>query len=226
MLQHRHVAQQAREIEHEALRLLAQHRDPGDRQRLVEGRDFLRQAGFAEHDAGRLDGVGEDLVVARQRAQLGAGLLIEIAEGIGRKGRVETVRLGKHRVEGDHDRTEPGQFGHEIGNPGARPRPLPELFQALVVDIDDGDRPDGLLARLDALEGVKGPDADFLDRSRIGGAQRGEPDQQRKAQQPGIADAPREPSSQYPQSFHGFRMFTRPTAPDKSEDSIDIAEPV
>ena len=86
MLQHRHVAQQAREIEHEALRLLAQHREPGDRQRLVERRDFLRQAGFAEHDAGRLDGVGEDLVVARQRAQLGAGLLIEVAEGIGRKG--------------------------------------------------------------------------------------------------------------------------------------------
>ena len=41
-------------------------------------------AGFAEHDAGRLDGVGEDLVVARQRAQLGAGLLIEVAEGVGR----------------------------------------------------------------------------------------------------------------------------------------------
>ena len=114
---------------------------PGDRQRLVERRDFLRQAGFAEHDAGRLDGFGEDLVVARQRAQLGAGLLIEVAEGVGRKGRVETVRLGKHRVEGDHDRTEPGQFGDEIGNPRARPRPLPELFQALVVDIDDGDRP-------------------------------------------------------------------------------------
>ena len=170
MLQHRHVAQQAREIEHEALRLLAQHREPGDRQRLVEGRDFLRQAGFAEHDAGRLDGVGEDLVVARQRAQLGAGLLVEIAEGVGRKGGVETVGLGEHRVERDHDRAEPGQFGDEIGNPGAWPRPLPELFQALVVDIDDGDRPDGLLARLDALESVKGPDADFLDRRRVGDA--------------------------------------------------------
>ena len=82
----------------------------------------------------------------------------------------------------------------------------------------------GLLARIDALEGVKGPDADFLDRRRVGGAQRSEPDQQRKAQQPGIAYAPREPPSQYPQSFHDFRMFTRPTAPDKSEDSIDIAE--
>ena len=96
---------------------------------------------FAEHDARRPDGVGEDLVVARQRAQLGAGFLIEVAEGIGRKGGVEPVRLRKHRVEGDHDGAEPGQFGDEIGDPGARPRPLPELFQALVVDIDDGDRP-------------------------------------------------------------------------------------
>ena len=177
VLQHRHVAQQAGEIEHEALRLLAQHRKPGDRQRLVERGDFLRQPGFAEHDAGSLDGVGKDLVVARQRAQPGAGFLVEIAEGVGRKGRVETVGLRKHRVERDHDRAEPGQFGDEIGNPGPRPRPLPELFQALVVDVDDGDRPCRLLARIDALESVKSPDANFLDRRRIGDAQRGKPDQ-------------------------------------------------
>ncbi len=95
-----------------------------------------------------------------------------------------------------------GQFGDEIRDPGARPRPLPELFQALVVDVDDGDRPCGLLAGIDALESVKGPDADFLDRGRIGDAQCGKPDQQRKAQQPGIPDAPLEPPSQYPQSLH------------------------
>ena len=35
----------------------------------------------------------------------------------------------------------------------------------------------GLLARIDALEGVEGPDANFLDRRRIGDAQRGKPDQ-------------------------------------------------
>ena len=67
-----------------------------------------------EHDAGRLDGVGEDLVVARQRAQLGPGFLVEIAEGVGRNGRVETVGLREHRVERDHDRAEPGQFGDEV----------------------------------------------------------------------------------------------------------------
>ena len=193
MLQHRHVAQQAWKIEHEALRLLAQHRDPGDRQRLVERCDLLRQAGLAEHDTGSLDGFGEDLVVAWQRPQLGAGFRVKITEGIGRKGRVETVGLGKHRVEGDHDRTEPGQFGDEVGNPSPRPRPLPELFKALVIDIDDGNRPCGLLARIDALEGVKGPNANFLDGSRIGDAKGCKSDKQRKAQQPGVPDAPREP---------------------------------
>ena len=60
------------------------------------------------------------------------------------------------------------------------------------------------LRGIDALEGIEGPDANFLDRSRIGDAQRGKPDQQREAQQPGIADAPLEPPSQYPQSLHGF----------------------
>ena len=137
--------------------------------------------GFAEHDAGRLDGVGEDLVVARQRAQLVARFLVEMTEGVGRKGGVETVRLGKHRVEGDHDRAEPGQFGDEIGNPGARPRPLPEFFQALVVDIDDRNRPHRLLARVDALERVERPDPDLFDRGRIGDAKYCEPDQQGKA---------------------------------------------
>jgi hypothetical protein len=80
------------------------------------------------------------------------------------------------------------------------------------------------VAGIDALEEIEGPDPNFLDGSRIGDAKGCKPDQQRKAQQPGIADAPREPSSQYPQSFHGFRMLIRPTAPDKSEDSIDLAE--
>ena len=70
---------------HEGLRLLAEHRQPGHRQRLVERGENVGQAGLAEHHARVPDGVGEDLVVARQRAQLGAGLLVEIAEGVGRE---------------------------------------------------------------------------------------------------------------------------------------------
>jgi hypothetical protein len=58
------------------------------------------------------------------------------------------------------------------------------------------------VAGIDALEEIEGSDANFLDGSRIGDAKGGDPDQQRNAQQPRIADAPREPSSQDPQSFH------------------------
>jgi hypothetical protein len=39
----------------------------------------------------------------------------------------------------------------------------PNFFQALVVDIDDRHRPCGLMAWIDALEEIEGPDADFLD---------------------------------------------------------------
>ena len=127
---------------------------------------------------------------ARSLARVSSSRLRKVSaatSGLSRSGSENTD------VEGDHDGAEPGQFGDEVGDPRARPRPLPELFQALFVDIDDGDRPCGLLARIDALEGVEGPDPNLLDRSRIGDAQRGKPDQQRKAQQPGIADAPLEP---------------------------------
>ena len=198
-----YVAQQAREFEHEALRLLAEHRQSRHRKRLVERGRALPAAPDSPSTTRELpDGVGEDLVVARQRPQLGAGVLIEIAERVGRIGGIEPVRLREHHVERDHDGAEPGQVGDEVGDPRPRPRPLAELFQALVVDVDDGDRPCGLLAGIDALEDIEGPDANFLDGRRIGDAQRGEPDQQRKAQQPGIAEAPLEPPSQYPQSFH------------------------
>ena len=200
--QHRRVAQQAREIEHEALRVLAQHRKPGHRKRLVEFGDDIGQSGFAEHHARVPHRIGENLVVARQRAQLGPGLLVEIAEGVGGDVGIEPVGLREHDVEGDRDGAEPGQVGDHVGDPRPRPRPLAELRQALLVDIDDGDRPCGLHAGIDALEGIEGPDPDFLDRRRIGDAQRRKADQQREADQPRIAEPPREPSSQYPQSLH------------------------
>ena len=57
-------------------------------------------------------------------------------------------------------------------------------------------------ARVDALEGIEGPDPKLLDRRGIGDAQRREADQQRQAHQPRIAELPREPASQYPQSLH------------------------
>ena len=65
-----------------------------------------------------------------------------------------------------------------------------------------GDRADGLDARLDTLKPVEDPDPKLLDRSRIGDAQRGDPHQERQAQQPRNPELPREPPSQYPQSLH------------------------
>ena len=78
-LQHRDVAQQARKIEQELLRLLAAHRKPRHRQRFVEFAEHIGKAGLAQHHARALEGIGQNLIVARQRAQLGPGFLVEIA---------------------------------------------------------------------------------------------------------------------------------------------------
>ena len=122
-----HVAQQTREIEQERLRLLAEHRQPRQRKRLVEFRNNVRQPGFAHHHARAPNRVREKLIVARQRSQFGPGLLIEIANGVGRDVGIEPVGLGEHDIEGDHDGAEPGQVGDEIRDPRPRPRPLAEF---------------------------------------------------------------------------------------------------
>ena len=113
----------------------------------VTGRDLsssavdLGKSGFAEHHARMPHRIGENLIVARQRPQLGAGFLIEIAEGIGRDVGIEPVGLGEHDVEGDHDGAEFGQVGDHVRDPRSRPRPLAELGQSFgLVDVDDGDR--------------------------------------------------------------------------------------
>ena len=77
---------------------------------LSSSRFAIRQPGFAEHHARAPHRIGEDLIVARQRAQPGAGFLVEIAEGVGRDVGIEPVGLREHDVEGDHDGAEPGQI--------------------------------------------------------------------------------------------------------------------
>ena len=66
-------------------------------------------------------------------------------------------------------RAQPGQTADDVGQARARPRPLTETWvgKALLVDIDDGDRPCLLDPGLDALEGIEGPDTQLLDRGRI-----------------------------------------------------------
>ena len=83
-LQHRDVAQQARKIVQERLRLLAAHRQPRHRQRFVEFAEHIGKAGLAQHHARALERIGQDLIVARQRAQLGPDILVEIGDGVGR----------------------------------------------------------------------------------------------------------------------------------------------
>ena len=172
--ENRNVAQQTGPLEHEGLGFLAEHREARHRQRLVEFRLDFRKPGFAEHHARVPHDIGEELIVARQRAQFFAGHLVEIAKRVGRHVRIEPVGLGEYDVEGDHDRAKLGQRSDHIRDPRPRPRPLAELRgQALVVDIDNGHRSRLLHARIDALEGIEGSHAKLLDRRGIGDAQRG-----------------------------------------------------
>ena len=195
LLQHGHVAQQPRELEHERLRLLAEHRKSGHWKFRVEIGANVRATGFSEHHARIADGIGKNPVIARQRPQSRAHLLIEIAEGVGEELGIEPVGLGEHGVERDHHGAEPGQVGNDVGDARPRPRPLTEfrIGQAPFVDVDDRDRPHRLLAWFQHLEDIEGSDPDLGDRSRIPNPQRGKADQERKADQPRIAEAPLEP---------------------------------
>src|SRR5438309_2234963 len=78
--------------------------------------------------------------------------------------------------------------------------------EAPFIDVDDGDGTRGLHAGVDDLKGIERPDTEFLDRGRIGDAQHGEADQERKAHQPRVAELPREPPSQYPQALHAIQI--------------------
>jgi hypothetical protein len=44
---------------------------------------------------------------------------------------------------------------HQLRQLGARPRPLPELRERALVDLDDGDRRAAALAREEALVGIE-----------------------------------------------------------------------
>ncbi|MGY4457312.1 hypothetical protein ACVWYI_001272 [Bradyrhizobium sp. LB13.1] len=198
-----HVAQEAREFEQEAFgALLTDRRDAGEGQRLVDLGGYGVLPGLAQHHARALDRFGQDLVVARQLAQLGAGGIVQIAhlarDDIG----VEPVGLREHHVEADRDRAIIGEVLDQIGDPRPRPRPLAELGEALVVDVDDGDRPRRLVARIDQLKHVEGAEPQFLDRRRIPEPGAGKHDQQPKAHQPRKPELPRKPPPQDFETFH------------------------
>ena len=196
LLQHGHVAQQPRKLEHERLRLLAEHRKPGHWKFLVEIGANVRahrirrapRANCRMASAKILSLLGS----ARNLGAISSSRLPKVSaatSGLSRSGSENTTS------KRDHDGAEPGQVGNDVGDARPRPRPLTEfrIGQAPFVDVDDGDRPHRLLAWFQHLEDIEGSDPDLGDRSRIPNPQRGKADQERKADQPRIAEAPLEP---------------------------------
>ena len=202
------VAQQAREFEHEALRLLAQHRESRSPEASCRARPALprppnspsttRDCRIASAKIWSLLGSARSLARVsssrlRNVSAASAGLSRSGSENTASKAittapsLVSSVTRSAIRVRG---------HGHWPS------------FSRLLSSIST--MVTGLLVF--SRGSMRWKTSKVLTRISSTGAgsatrKGGKPDQQRKAQQPGIADAPREPSSQYPQSFHGFRMF-------------------
>ena len=128
-----------------------------------------------------LDRIGQNVVVARQAVELGAGLGVDAAKALLRDRRRHAIRLGEDDVEADGDGAELGDARDQIGQGGARPRPLPDRLEAGLVDIDDDDRPCRLLARPQHLKQIESAHPQFLERPRIGEPQRHQREQQHDA---------------------------------------------
>ena len=85
-----------------------------------------------------------------------------------RVGRRHAVGLGEHHVEADRRRAARGELVDELGKHGARPRPLPDLLQQLLVDIDDAHRQSRIeRARVEPLIGVEDERPQPRDRRRV-----------------------------------------------------------
>jgi hypothetical protein len=130
----------------------------------------LRRGDEAEHDGALSDGVGEDAIVGRELLDLFAqarkrvGLRPE-AQGVCRR---HAVRLGEDHVEADRRRAVVGELLDEVGERRARPRPLSDPLQRLLVDIDDAQRQPGIeVARVDLLVGVEHHRAQSRHRARV-----------------------------------------------------------
>ena len=145
------------------------------------------EAGLPGDDARAGDRLAEQLIAARQLAQFRAGLVVEAAEALGRDVRRGPVRLGEHHVEGDGDAAERGQARDEIGHDRARPGPLADLLEARLVDVDDHDRPQRRLPRLERLVEVEAPEPQPFEQGRVPHPQDDEVEQQHEAD--GAAEA-------------------------------------
>ena len=196
LFESRDVAQQTGKLEEARFgpRFIAKRRKPRKGKVIVDFRNHLVEAGFAEHHAGAPDGIGQGLIVTWQSAQPAPGQFIQVAHVIGQDVRVEPVGFGKYHVERNDNRAEIGEVDDHVRQARARPRPLAKLLQARFIDVDDGDGARRLHAGIEALVEVESPDAKFFDRRKIGDAQRRNADQQEKAHQPRKAEPSPEPA--------------------------------
>src|SRR6185295_483189 len=133
-----------------------------------------------------------------QRPQLRACRVVEIAKLVSRNAGRHSIWFGKHDVERDHECAHLSQARNEVGDTGARPGPLTYAFEALLVDVDDDDRPFGGFARLQDLEKVKDADPQFLNWQWIEDSQRS----QRKKQQEGEGACQSKAASPARKPFH------------------------
>ena len=165
-----------------------------DRQRAVQrearlGLDVAATSGPVEEEPGHhrhlAETLGEQRVVARQAgeglAERPAASHLLVARG-DRRGR-GPVGLRKDDVVGDHGRPRLAQPAVELGEFGARPRPLAEPRDRLLVDIDDRHPVLGrVLARRGGLEEIEHLHPHALERRGVGKLQQ---DDQRKRRKPG-----------------------------------------
>ena len=134
-------------------------------------------------------------IVARKSGEFFAGLRVEAAETFRGDGWRHAIGLGEDDVEADGNGAIRAQTGDEIGDHRARPRPLPDLLEAGLVDVDDDDRPRGLFPRLQDLKQIECAQPQFFDRPRVGDAQRHEREQQQRAHRPCHTELPRPASN-------------------------------
>ena len=188
ILQHRNVPAQHGKLDHEGLGVRPQHAKSGLRHRLGHRFALAAVAGLAEHDAHPADHPGEHLVIAGKGGQALARLLVEIAEPGGDARGRQPIGLGEDHVEAHRNGPEAGQPPQQVGDLGPRPGPLPEPLEATLIDVEDDNRPDGGITRLESLVEVEGAQPDCLDGRRIPNAQRRQPCQQDKRKQPAETD--------------------------------------
>jgi hypothetical protein len=78
------------------------------------------------------------------------------------------IGLGEQHVEADHRRALAAQRDEQVAHLGAWPRPLPQLLERRLVDVDDADRQLRIVGlRRELLIGIEGDQAQRAHEERI-----------------------------------------------------------